>query len=923
MKKNVLLRSKRMAAIALSLSMVLGEGAIVGATELSASETAAKSISVQQEVKPLGKKVVAATTLADVTGLTYDTRTGTVSWNKVPGATDYRITYYDAKGEEVRDSWSGGSLSQKIYFYDYDEDTSRNYQSIGVQAFNTDVYYQWQILNPNDPAQSDLITACDKEYNSDLAEKDWNGPSGQYIYYKYPASANVAKVAVSKPAKTDTVLTSVKFKEIEAGDACFTVTPDILSDEELYCEYANNDQFLDDENKGWFRSSYWPNNNEISISLGGFTPGDTIYLRARVGSSDFSVPGTYVSTSYKVPEPEIDRVELNVTSSSVRLRPYIADGNDDITYYQYQRKNGKKWMDLGKKADDFTDKGLKSNTKYTYRVRGCYYNKNTKKTYRTDWEQASAYTWGSSLNLKASAASSKSVKLTWNKVASASGYEIYRCEGDGGSFAFNYKKDQSTEEFKNYKLIKTYTKGNKTSYTDKKLSSGKTYTYVVRAYRNVGKKDKNYIMGQKTIKLSKKASMTDYTEYYNDKGQKVVEWSKMTGISGYKVEKQDTNGNWKSYKNLKAKATSIKFPVVAPGEADVKYRIAPYTGKSSSPKLYNYYKQITAEARLGAVKGVKAVKTSDGGVKVTWKPVSGADYYRVYRATKDVIDYDESAKMYSKPGNAETVYETFYDVSQSTALTPVRIDSSSYNNGAITAKRYEYNETLRHDGEYLYNRYTYYKEREITGTSVVDKTATVQKLVLKTDDPAYNKVNDPEYIPSYVDEDGYNSGDYYTGSFGEYKKDPTTGALITETATMYQGPEAGNDYYYFVEAVVKQPNKDGATVTSSGFTKGAKISYTEVKVNKAKLKTVKSPKKGQVKLTVTKGKKATGCVIYRSNKKNGTYVQVGTTTGKAYTDTSVTNGKTYYYKVASYQGSENGTYVYSAMSGAKKVKVKK
>ena len=44
---------------------------------------------------------------------------------------------------------------------------------------------------------------------------------------------------------------------------------------------------------------------------------------------------------------------------------------------------------------------------------------------------------------------------------------------------------------------------------------------------------------------------------------------------------------------------------------------------------------------------------------------------------------------------------------------------------------------------------------------------------------------------------------------------------------------------------------------------------------------------------------------------------------ESYTDNNVTGGKTYYYKVASYKTSENGTYVYSKLSSAKKVKIKK
>lgn len=64
-----------------------------------------------------------------------------------------------------------------------------------------------------------------------------------------------------------------------------------------------------------------------------------------------------------------------------------------------------------------------------------------------------------------SAVSGKSVKLNWRKVNAASGYEIYRKQGKGS-----------------WKKVKNISK-NKASYTDKKVSSGKTYQYRIRAYK--------------------------------------------------------------------------------------------------------------------------------------------------------------------------------------------------------------------------------------------------------------------------------------------------------------------------------------------------------------------------------------------------------------------------------------------------------
>ncbi len=67
----------------------------------------------------------------------------------------------------------------------------------------------------------------------------------------------------------------------------------------------------------------------------------------------------------------------------------------------------------------------------------------------------------------------KSVKVTWKKSKGATGYYVYRKAGNGS-----------------WKKIKRVKGANKTSYTDKKVKSGTTYYYTVKAYK--GKKVSAY-----------------------------------------------------------------------------------------------------------------------------------------------------------------------------------------------------------------------------------------------------------------------------------------------------------------------------------------------------------------------------------------------------------------------------------------------
>lgn len=70
-------------------------------------------------------------------------------------------------------------------------------------------------------------------------------------------------------------------------------------------------------------------------------------------------------------------------------------------------------------------------------------------------------------SLKSSSIKKKSVKLSWTKVSGAAGYEVYRATSKNGVYT---------------KVARVTAR----SYTNKNLTSGKTYYYRVRAYKKVG-----------------------------------------------------------------------------------------------------------------------------------------------------------------------------------------------------------------------------------------------------------------------------------------------------------------------------------------------------------------------------------------------------------------------------------------------------
>lgn len=147
-----------------------------------------------------------------------------------------------------------------------------------------------------------------------------------------------------------------------------------------------------------------------------------------------------------------------------------ADDADGYTLYRSDA--GKDYKEVTTTAVlKYTDKNLKTGTKYTYKVRA-FKNNGSEKVYSADSAAKAVTPQLAKPVISKAKEGKKSASLTWKKVAGANGYKVYRASGKKGT----------------YKAVKTVTKG--TSFTDKKLKTGKTYYYKIKAYRTVDKQAK-------------------------------------------------------------------------------------------------------------------------------------------------------------------------------------------------------------------------------------------------------------------------------------------------------------------------------------------------------------------------------------------------------------------------------------------------
>lgn len=193
---------------------------------------------------------------------------------------------------------------------------------------------------------------------------------------------------------------------------------------------------------------------------------------------------------------------------------------------------------------------------------------------------------------------SDGIKLTWQSVEGATQYNVY-----------------GAVKSENLSLIATV---NKCSYTDKNVTFGNRYKYIVCAVNENGEGEKadfsTYVRLNAPELVSAKRS---------EKGVK-IKWNKVSGAKEYRVYKKNTStGEW-VYK-AKTSSTSYTDTKVKNG---TKYTYTVKAVNGSSESLYN--KKGISCLYLAAPKNFTA-KNYRSYIRVSWSSLSTADSYTVYR----------------------------------------------------------------------------------------------------------------------------------------------------------------------------------------------------------------------------------------------------------------------------------------------------
>ena len=267
----------------------------------------------------------------------------------------------------------------------------------------------------------------------------------------------------------------------------------------------------------------------------------------------------------------------------------------------------------------YTDTTAESGKTYTYAVKP--YNGNASADYT-----GKQVTYLAAPTLSTLANAANGVSLKWNSISGAQKYYIYRKEGNGG-----YKKIAEVKDA--------------VSYTDKSVTSGKNYTYAVRALKGSS-------MSAYTGKSINYLAQANVSALNNKDNGIEVKWSKVSGAKGYYVYRKEGKNSYKKIATItNANTTSYTDTSV----------------KNNNGKAYTYTVRAYANNALAAYTGksvyriatptITSVSNSrKGEVDVDWNGVKGAKGYQIQLS---------SDKSFSK----DTTDETWVDYADGNGIT--------------------------------------------------------------------------------------------------------------------------------------------------------------------------------------------------------------------------------------------------------------
>ena len=336
----------------------------------------------------------------------------------------------------------------------------------------------------------------------------------------------------------------------------------------------------------------------------GGTAADWAKITMEDGNGDLTNAALHCAA---VPAAPVVKIGNSAASGKPVLTWNAVPGATSYKVYRATSKSGTYSLLGTVTTTSYTNTGAKEGTTYYYKVKAAngagesaYSNVVSGKVVVTPKPAAPVVKIGNS-------STSGKPMLTWNAVSGATSYKVYRATSKSGT----------------YSLLGTTTA---TSYTNTGAKAGTTYYYRVKAVNDAGLSPYSNIVSGKVKSVTPKPS-APVVKIGNSasSGKPMLTWNAVSGATSYKV-----------YRATSQKGTySLLGTVTATS----------YTNTGAKAGMTYYYKvkavnSAGESAYSNIVSGRATVTTltmghssTSGKPQLTWKAVSGAASYKVYRAT--------------------------------------------------------------------------------------------------------------------------------------------------------------------------------------------------------------------------------------------------------------------------------------------------
>ena len=351
--------------------------------------------------------------------------------------------------------------------------------------------------------------------------------------------------------------------------------------------------------------------------------------------------------------------------------------------YRVYYKGSKGWTRLADTTStSYTDSKVTSGKTYTYTVR-CLNKSKNKFTSGYDSKGAKA-TFIAAPKISKTENVNGGVKISWGKSNGAEQYRVYY----KGSKGWTRLADTTS-----------------TSYTDSKVTSGKTYTYTVRCLN----KSKNKFTSGYDSKGTKATfiSTPKISKTENVNGGVKISWNKSNGAEQYRVYYKGSKG-WT--RMVDTTSTSYIDKDVSSGK---NYTYTVRCINSSATKFTSGYNSTGKSIKYVSAPKISKTEATYNSITLNWDKVNGAEKYRVYRKGEKgwsrLFDTTSTSYTDSKVASGKTYTYTVRCINSS-----ANKFTSGYNSKGFTVT------TLSAPAEHTHSWQNITKETKV---KVVDKEA--------------------------------------------------------------------------------------------------------------------------------------------------------------------------------------------------------